>query len=325
VNEDWMTEVEVRAGEGLERQLERYARVRLDPSAAQAKRARAALMEAAWRRRIAGSAPSAAPVREHRGRDTGWGPRRVGASFAAAVLAGLLVGSTAFATSRAGGPFYDIRLALEEATLPTDPEARLEAELAIAQSRLAEIVEASAREDGPAVTAAVRGYLASLGELSVETGEPADRAQIAIAFHRTVLLDVLDAVPEQARSGIENALSNSSKVIDRLDSAGTTPASNGNGSGTSDGNGSGSGGTGAGNGNGGTGAGNGNGDGTGPSAKPSKDPQPARTPRPARTPDPADPDETRKPRPTPKVDPKDKDDATAAPGSASGGGQGGQP
>ena len=51
-----MTELEVRAGEGLERQLERYARVRLDPSTAQAKRARAALMEAAWRQRIAGSA-----------------------------------------------------------------------------------------------------------------------------------------------------------------------------------------------------------------------------------------------------------------------------
>jgi len=34
VNEDWMTELEVRAGEELERKIERYARLRLDPSAA---------------------------------------------------------------------------------------------------------------------------------------------------------------------------------------------------------------------------------------------------------------------------------------------------
>ena len=67
------------------------------------------------------------------------------------MLAGLLIGSTAFAASRAGGPLYDVRLALEEATLPADPGARLEAELAMAQGRLAEIVEAAARDDGPAV------------------------------------------------------------------------------------------------------------------------------------------------------------------------------
>ena len=46
MNEDWMTELEVRAGEELERKIERYARLRLDPSAAQAKRARSVLMEA---------------------------------------------------------------------------------------------------------------------------------------------------------------------------------------------------------------------------------------------------------------------------------------
>jgi hypothetical protein len=311
VNEDWMTELEVRAGEGLERQLERYARVRLEPNAAQAKRARATVMEAAWRKRIAGptTAPAPAP-RRRRGLYAGWGPRRLGASMAAAVLAGMLVGTTAFAASRAGGPFYDVRLSLEEATLPTDPGARLEAELAMAQGRLAEIVEAAARDDGPAVSAAVRGYLAALGDLGGETGEPADRAQIAIAFHRTVLLEVLDGAPEQARSGIENALTNSTRVIDRLDAAGTTPASNGNGSGT-----------GAGSGGGGAGAGTGNDNGQG--AKPTKDPEPATTPRPAKSSVPAEPEATKKPRPTPKGGPDDVDQ-TGAPGGGNDG-QGAKP
>ena len=52
MNEDWMTELEPRAGEELERQLDRFVRVRLDPSPAQAKRARSAVMEAAWRQRL---------------------------------------------------------------------------------------------------------------------------------------------------------------------------------------------------------------------------------------------------------------------------------
>ncbi len=290
-----MTELEVRAGEGLERQLDRYARVRLDPSTAQAKRARSTVMEAAWRRRIAGPAPSApmaaavsSPPRG-RGLFAGWGPRRLGASLAAAVLAGLLVGSTAFAASRAGGPLYDVRLALEEATLPTDPSARLEAELAMAQGRLAEIVEGIATDDPQAVIAAVRGYLAALEELGGAEGIPADRAQIAVAFHRTVLLDVLARVPEDARAGIETALANSGKVIDRLNAAGTTPETNDGGT---------SGGGGAGQGSGGTSGGSGASGGQGVD-KPSKDPTPAKSP-PAKSPQPAVQEPTRTPKPKPE-------------------------
>ena len=57
-----MTELEPRAGEELERQLDRFVRVRLDPSPAQAKRARSAVMEAAWRQRL--GAPATASVDE---------------------------------------------------------------------------------------------------------------------------------------------------------------------------------------------------------------------------------------------------------------------
>ena len=118
------------AGEELERQLDRFVRVRLDPSPAQAKRARSAVMEAAWRQRLGAPAtaseePSVAaamtvlpsPYRAaapSRGLFGGWSSRRLGASFAAAMLAGLMLGTSAFASSRAGGPLYETRLALEE-------------------------------------------------------------------------------------------------------------------------------------------------------------------------------------------------------------------
>ena len=180
MNEDWMTELEPRAGVELERQLDRFVRVRLDPSPAQAKRARSAVMEAAWRQRLGAPAVSAdeaavaaaitvlpSPYRagsSSRGLFGGWSTRRLGASFAAAMLAGLLLGTSVFASSRAGGPLYDTRLAIEELTLPSDTQARLEGELAIAQGRIADVVDASSRNDPGAIAAAVKGYLAALDE-----------------------------------------------------------------------------------------------------------------------------------------------------------------
>ncbi len=311
-----MTELEVRAGEELERKMERYARVRLEPSSAQAKRARSVLMEAAWRERLASpSAPAAVPSAEPgnrpaRGPFAGWSVRRLGVSFAAAVLAGLLVGTTAFATSRAGGPLYAVRVAFEELTLPADPQARLEAEIGLAQGRLSEILDAVSRDDPGAVSAAVQAYLGALDDLDESTGGPADRALDAIRYHETVLATLLTTAPDDARAGIENAITRSSAVIERLDAAGT-PAPNGAGTG---GNGNG---TGGGNGTG-TGAGAGAGAGQGgrpdpsagpanPGGKPSKDPRPARTPAPAGNEHPA---KTHAPA------------ATAAPG---GGGTGQQP
>ncbi len=311
-----MTELEPRAGEELERQLDRFVRVRLDASPAQVKRARSAVMEAAWRQRLNAPAPGAAdepsvgaasmtvlpspyrPGTPSRGLFEGWGTRRLGASFAAALLAGLLIGTSVFASSRAGGPLYDARLALEEVTLPTDAAARLEAELAGAQARIAEIVDASNHGDPGAVAAAVRGYLASLDDLGNSIGGPADRALIAIQAHREVLLRVLGEVPEAAQSGIENALAQSSKVIERLDAAATPAAgptggtSGPGGTGGAVGGGAGNGGAGnGGNGggaNGGAGAGDG-GAGAGSGGKP-EDPvaEPARTPKPRRTPAPTE-------------------------------------
>ena len=330
-----MTELEPRAGVALERQLDRFLRVRLDPSPAQVKRARSVVMEAAWRQRLGAPAtPSAdepsvpaamtvlpSPYRagdSSRGLFGGWSSRRLGASFAAALLAGLMLGTSVFASSRAGGPLYDARLALEELTLPSDTDARLEAELALAQGRIAEIVEASTRNDPGAIAAAVRGYLDALDELDESVGGPADRALIAIQAHREVLMQVLGQVPEQAQDGIENALAQSSKVLERLNAAATPaagptggtsgPGGNGGAAGRGYG-GAGAGGGKAGGGKAGAGAGAGNGGaGTNPNSgpganngngdKPDPTPKVTRTPKPERTPAPT-PD--RPDRPTPPI------------------------
>jgi uncharacterized membrane protein YgcG len=321
VNEDWMAELEARPGEELERTLDRYARLRLEPTVPEAKRARAAVMEAAWRQRIAGpdlvadhvprAVSEATTGSVRRGPFAGWGPRRATVSLAAAVLAGLLVGSTAFAATRAGGPLYGVRLAVDQLTLPSDPTARLEAELALAQGRLADIVEAASRDDLPAVAAAVDGYLAAIATLDGVSGSHAERAEEAVASHRAVLLEVLDQVPEEARSGVENALASSGRVIDRLDAAGSTPGKPAAGSGGNGGADAGSGSQGGGTGSQGSGGSQGE--------KPSKEPTPAKSPGAGGT---DEPKPTKPPKPTESPAERGGPGAPGQPGENT---QGGQP
>ena len=250
-----MQAMEPQPGETLERMLARYARVRLDPSPTETRRARAAVMEEAWRRRFelaaaAAAVPSVAPApvaaRPRRLPFASWGLRRLSGALSAAVLAGLLIGTSAFATSRAGGLFYETRLALEELTLPSDAASRVEAEIAMAQTRLAEIVEASSRDDGQALSAALAAYERTIGILGTTTGGPARRAMEAVASHQAVLERVAGMVPEQARSGLNRALAAGDTAIDKLSAAGGGKPGAGNGDGS--GNGKGNGGTSPGNG-----------------------------------------------------------------------------
>lgn len=291
-DEETMQAIEPSAGDELERVLARYARVRLDPGPAQARRARAAVMEAAWRQHLA-AAP--APGRR-RGLFSGWGVRRVSAVLSAAVLAGLLVGSSAFAGSRAGGPLYGPRLALEDLTLPTDPASRLEAEIAQAQTRLAEASDAEARHDDNALGAAVAAYERTLGTLEATTGSEAARALEAVRFHQTVLTQLLDDAPSAALGGLTQALDRSDRAITRLTAA---DAGGGTGGGGPNGTGGGPNGTGGGN-------GNGNG-GPGVTAEPTLAPAPTPAPTPVATP---------RPNPTPKPDHPPKPDHTAPPPKA---------
>ncbi|HEY4190110.1 MAG TPA: hypothetical protein VGM28_06800 [Candidatus Limnocylindrales bacterium] len=288
-----MQALEPRAGEELDRTIARYARVRLDPTTAETRRVRAVVMEEAWRRRfatpgVAASTGAGGRSRSRRGPFGSWGGRRVGAAFAFAVIAGLTVGSSAFAASRAGGPLYDTRLALEELALPSDPSARLEAELALAQGRVADIVDAASRGDNGAVQAAARAYGSALADVDTASGAPAARALAVVQLHQAVLRDLLTRVPAQALGGIQQALERSTASIDHLDSVspglptaqpgdagkpGNGNPGNGNAGGNGNGNGGGTGdgaggngagaGNGGGNGNGGNGNGGGNGAGAG--------------------------------------------------------------
>ncbi len=246
MNEDWddMAAAEPLAGEELERLMARYARVRLDPGQAQVRRARAAVMEAAWRRRIdpAGTITTSGrrwPAR--RAPFAGWSLRRVGVSLSAAVLAGLLVGTSAFAASRAGGPLYETRVALETLTLPAEAPTRVDAQLAQAQARLAEAVEAAGRHDDPATTAALDAYDDTINELESMDGAPAARALEAVRFHRTILVGIAAGAPVGAADGLARAIANSDRVIEALATPGPgtgagDPGGNGNGNGSGSGN-----------------------------------------------------------------------------------------
>ncbi len=242
MNEDMdrMTVAEPLAGDELERMLARYARVRLDPDPSQVRRARAAVMEDAWRRRLT---TGAARPATRRGLFSGWGSRRLGLSLTAAVFAGLMVGTSVFAGSRAGGPLYETRLALETLGLPSGAAARVDARIEAAQARLADAVEAAGRHDPAATTAALDAYDRVIDDLLSADGTAAERALEAVQFHHAVLLEIAGTAPEAAAGGIERALLNSERVIDRLNasvSSAGTPGSNGNGNGNGSGNGTGS-------------------------------------------------------------------------------------
>jgi len=282
-----MQAVEPQAGEELERMLARYARVRLDPSPAQVRRARAVIMEDVRRQHLAAPVvPAAAPAR--RRPFAGWGPRRLGMTLVAAGLAGLLVGSTTFAASRAGGPLYDARLAIEAAAMPAGGGARLEAEIAQAQARLAEVVDASSRGDQGALVASLAAYEASIARLQDESGAAAIRALEAIQAHRIVLLGVLANVPASADDGLGRAIANSDRVIERLQAVNNGPAG-GNGQGGDDGQGGGTNGT----------------------PKPDKTAGPDATPKPQAT---LRPDRTPRPEVTPKPDKTPRPHPTPNPG-----------
>jgi hypothetical protein len=308
MNEDMdeMAVAEPLAGEELERVLARYARLRLDPSQAQARRARAAVMEEAWRRRIGPmDASPARPAR--RGLFAAWSGRRVAASLSAALLAGLLLGTSAFAASRAGGPLYEPRLALESLALPTGADARVDAVLAQAQARLAEAVEAAGRHDDPATAAALAAYDRAIEGLAGAQGASAARALESVQFHRSVLLEVAADAPGGAANGLAEALQRSGHVIDVLAAAGPgTPGGAGNG-------GSGSGGANPGA-NPGANGGPGGSAGGRPTPRPEATAKPTRTAKPGKTPAPAaaeSPSPTVKPgrTPAPHKTPPGKSDA----------------
>jgi hypothetical protein len=291
MNEDWddMAAAEPLAGEELERLMARYARVRLEPSPAQSKRARAALMEAAWRRRIDPGDTISAHGRRwpaRRAPFAGWSMRRVGMAMSAAVLAGLMIGTSVFAASRAGGPLYETRVALETLTLPAEASAHVDAQLQRAQERLAEAVEAAGRHDDRATAAALDAYDTTINDLDALEGGPAARALEAVLHHREILLGIAAGAPAGAANGLARAIETSDRVIQALATPGPGTGAGGDN------------GVGSGPGNAGVGAPGANptAQPVEPTARPAKTPAPTATAKPAKTPAPT---ATAKPAKTP--------------------------
>ena len=277
-----MQALEPSAGDELERMLARFARVRLDPSPTQTRQARARVVEEAWRRHISEIDASAAATqgkgaRFRRVPFATWRPRRITLSLAAAVLAGLLVGSSAFAASRAGGPLYEARITVEALMLPSDPSARLNAQLEQAQARLADIVDATGRSDPGAVAAAIKAYDQAVSDLGSTTELGTERARVMIELHVGVLEQLLAGATGPSAQGLENAVSHSSSVIERFDAGAIGPANGSTNAGGNNGNGAGANGTNNGNGAGANGTNNDNANGGNPGVAPG---QADRTPPP---------------------------------------------
>ncbi|MCI0345691.1 MAG: DUF5667 domain-containing protein [Chloroflexi bacterium] len=200
--------------EEVERQLTAYAAARLDPSRAVAERTRGTVMAAARSRRV----PSGGAL-------FGRANRLAAAAMLAAVLLLGVAGAT-FAASP-GGPLYGLRLWVEEVTLPTEANARAEAQLALLQERLAEAHEASASGNANGVAAALAAYRDEVADL-LETAGDDDlrlaRLEAALGTHLVALRTLSSQVPEQARGAIQRAIDNSANAVEEVHESQGQPA-----------------------------------------------------------------------------------------------------
>jgi hypothetical protein len=136
----------------------------------------------------------------------------------AAAMALLILAGGALA-ARPGGPLYEARLAVEELFLPSGADARAAADLGRLEDRLDELVAAASSADPGAVAAALEAYRELVEETAAAAGgsDVRDAAlEAALAHHIEVLNEVLARVPEQARSGIEQAIERSDRAVERI-------------------------------------------------------------------------------------------------------------
>ena len=196
------------------RRLDAFAQARLAPDAAAMARIRTALMGQALALADARSAALTTPAPLSVAL-----PERPAVAFprpqrraAAAVLAACLVvgiGAGSVAASQAGGPLYGPRMWIETATLPSDPMARANAQLARLDARLQEVRIASGNGNAGAAEAALEAYAVIVADLDAQAA--ANRAVAAsveddMARRQVVLIGLLDEVPAQAQDAIQHAL-----------------------------------------------------------------------------------------------------------------------
>jgi hypothetical protein len=145
--------------------------------------------------------------------------RRVAALGFAAVLT--LGTSAAVLAAPPGSPFYNTRVYLETALLPTQQDARFEGHEKLLEERLAEANAAAASGDMDALAAALAAYQAEVNAATAEAGNDPDHLahlEAMLATHTDALTALAATLPDE--SSIDHAIDTSSKAIDKLKARG---------------------------------------------------------------------------------------------------------
>jgi hypothetical protein len=116
-----------------------------------------------------------------------------------------------------GSPFYNARVSLETAFLPTQQDQRSAGHEKLLDERFAEAELAAGRNDMVGLSAALAAYQDEVAAATKDAGSnPAQLAQLenVLAKHSAVLTALAVRLPEQ--SSIEHAIDASSKAITKL-------------------------------------------------------------------------------------------------------------
>ncbi|TME80823.1 MAG: hypothetical protein E6I45_09605 [Chloroflexi bacterium] len=218
-------------GGALEILLQAYARAELQPDTAALGRMRANVLAA-----VGTQFPRPSLVERVRGAFAGFGGRRAVLAFVTASLVLFALAGGAFAASRAGGPLYGTRLNLETLTLPSEANARTDAQIARLQARLDEASDGAIHGNGAAVTAALDAYRQILDEALAAAGDDVDRdlrLELELERHRVVLTALVGELPDGAAEAIQRVLDRQAGTIDAIKASGrpAEPGANGQGQG----------------------------------------------------------------------------------------------
>jgi len=227
----------------LEDVLDAYREARLAPPGAVLARIRAnVLAQAAAASATIAAANRLRLVEPRSTRVRGWLPPRFaraafGLSFAAALTLGT---SAAVLAAPPGSTFYNARVLIESALLPTELDARLVGHEDLLAERLNEAATAAANGDTAALAAALAAYQAEVNDATADVGDDPDRLahlEDVLAKHSAVLAALASTLPQE--SSIEHAIEASSKAITKLQqkSAPVHPTRPPQGGGTGGGNG----------------------------------------------------------------------------------------
>ena len=235
MDDDYMQHQD-RVDDELTRRLEAYAEARLSPELSATIRMRTRVMAAAHRQaalaradadRAAAAAVVAAQAHADRTRRSQW--RRPLTALLAAGLT-LAVGVGSVAASQAGGPLYGARIWAETLTLPSEADARAQAELQRLQDRLAEAAAATGAGDTNAANAALEAYAAIVNEATADAGNDVSAAatlETGVRSNIDVLEVLVGRVPtDAARDAIQRAIDRSDSALDEMhgNPNGTPPA-----------------------------------------------------------------------------------------------------